>query len=334
LEIWKHEVEQIRRATCLPIELKTCSERQWDSLQAECEADGLDIVEKAVIGGEIWSVVIEKKSWPDSARALLPLLLSRPEQHAPLPQQVIGWLQGTLAGTNPAPPARLEQIWSWREQRGCFLLERTRTEGSYDVDLLQQLLTHFFKGASVTLLPLTPVYLLLIVPVTALHNMGEQGALLEWASSLHDLLSTETMEPIRVVTAPPIEKPFMLAEVLKEAVALSHALQRHRPRIMAAATWQFPLERWAASLDASTVSAIREKLAALVPAISLSAEQLETLETFFAQQLNVSETARQLFLHRNTLLYRLDKLTEQTGLDPRRFDDAVLLQLSLLFRQM
>jgi hypothetical protein len=333
LEIWKHEVEQIRQATGLPIEWKTCSEHKWESLQAECKADGLEIVEKAVIGGEIWCVVIEKESWPEPARALLPLLLSRPE-HAPLPQQVTGWLQGTLAGTNPPPPARLEQIWSWREQRGCFLLERTRTEGSYDVDLLKRLLTHFFKGAPLTLLPLTPVYLLLIVPVHALHDAGDQSALLEWAASLHDLLSTETMEPIRVVTAPPIEKPSMLADVLKEAVALSQALQRLRPRIMAAATWQYPLERWAASLDASTVSAIREKLAALVPALSLSAEQLETLETFFAQQLNVSETARQLFLHRNTLLYRLDKLTEQTGLDPRRFNDAVLLQLSLLFRQM
>jgi DNA-binding PucR family transcriptional regulator len=70
-----------------------------------------------------------------------------------------------------------------------------------------------------------------------------------------------------------------------------------------------------------------------MPAPKLSREQIQTLETLFARQLNVSEAARQLYLHRNTLIYRLDKLTEETGLDPRQFPDAVLLQLFLLFRQ-
>jgi carbohydrate diacid regulator len=52
-------------------------------------------------------------------------------------------------------------------------------------------------------------------------------------------------------------------------------------------------------------------------------EMLQTIEMFFRKDLNLSDTARQLFIHRNTLVYRLDKVQRQTGLDLRRFDDAV-----------
>lgn len=59
-------------------------------------------------------------------------------------------------------------------------------------------------------------------------------------------------------------------------------------------------------------------------------ETLNTVLTFFDNNLNVSETARQLYVHRNTLVYRLDKLQKQTGLDLRCFDDAVTFKLALL----
>jgi carbohydrate diacid regulator len=56
-------------------------------------------------------------------------------------------------------------------------------------------------------------------------------------------------------------------------------------------------------------------------------EMLHTIRMFFAKDLNLSDTARQLFIHRNTLVYRLDKVQRQTGLDLRRFDDAVTFKL-------
>ena len=46
--------------------------------------------------------------------------------------------------------------------------------------------------------------------------------------------------------------------------------------------------------------------------------------------MNVSETSRQLFIHRNTLVYRLDKLDRATGLDLRVFDDAITFQIALM----
>lgn len=56
-------------------------------------------------------------------------------------------------------------------------------------------------------------------------------------------------------------------------------------------------------------------------------EMLYTIEMFFKKDLNLSDTARQLYIHRNTLVYRLDKVQRQTGLDLRRFEDAVTFKI-------
>ena len=59
-------------------------------------------------------------------------------------------------------------------------------------------------------------------------------------------------------------------------------------------------------------------------------ETLQTINMFFDNSLNVSETARQLFVHRNTLVYRLEKLQKSTGLDIRNFDDALTFKIALM----
>jgi DNA-binding PucR family transcriptional regulator len=61
----------------------------------------------------------------------------------------------------------------------------------------------------------------------------------------------------------------------------------------------------------------------------LDAETISTLETFFQLDCNVSETAKKLYIHRNTLLYRLDKFKQETSLDVRSFQDAVLVKIAL-----
>ena len=63
---------------------------------------------------------------------------------------------------------------------------------------------------------------------------------------------------------------------------------------------------------------------------SFDEETLTTINMFFGNSLNVSETARQLFVHRNTLVYRLEKLSRSTGLDIRSFDDAVTFKIALM----
>ena len=59
-------------------------------------------------------------------------------------------------------------------------------------------------------------------------------------------------------------------------------------------------------------------------------ETLSTINKFFENSLNVSETSRQLYIHRNTLVYRLDKIQKITGLDLRVFDDAITFKIALM----
>jgi len=62
----------------------------------------------------------------------------------------------------------------------------------------------------------------------------------------------------------------------------------------------------------------------------LDSETIYTIQKFFENNLNVSETSRKLFVHRNTLVYRLDKIKKLTGLDLREFDDAIIFKVAMM----
>ncbi|MDO5660942.1 MAG: sugar diacid recognition domain-containing protein, partial [Staphylococcus xylosus] len=62
---------------------------------------------------------------------------------------------------------------------------------------------------------------------------------------------------------------------------------------------------------------------------NLDSQSIETLESFFKNDLNIAKTAKYLFIHRNTLLYRLEKCETRTGLNPKKYSDAIKLQIAL-----
>ena len=77
---------------------------------------------------------------------------------------------------------------------------------------------------------------------------------------------------------------------------------------------------------------LNEVFAGDLPAI-FDDETLALIEKFFENNLNVSETARKLFVHRNTLVYRLEKIKKLTGLDLREFDDAITFKVALMVKK-
>ena len=66
---------------------------------------------------------------------------------------------------------------------------------------------------------------------------------------------------------------------------------------------------------------------------ALDSETLMTIQAFFENNLNVSETSRQLFVHRNTLVYRLERIRKITGLDLREFEEAVTFKIALMVKK-
>ena len=64
--------------------------------------------------------------------------------------------------------------------------------------------------------------------------------------------------------------------------------------------------------------------------IDLDDETMVTIQKFFENSLNISETARQLYIHRNTLVYRLERLEKMLGLDIRKFEDAMTFKIAMM----
>ena len=69
------------------------------------------------------------------------------------------------------------------------------------------------------------------------------------------------------------------------------------------------------------------------PIEALDADTLDTINKFFDNNLNVSETSRKLYVHRNTLVYRLEKIKKITGLDLREFDHAIVFKVAMMVKK-
>ena len=77
---------------------------------------------------------------------------------------------------------------------------------------------------------------------------------------------------------------------------------------------------------------IREIFGEEIPDV-FTEENLVTIQKFFENNLNISETARQLYVHRNTLVYRLEKIRKLTGLDLREFEHAITFKVALMVKK-
>ena len=93
------------------------------------------------------------------------------------------------------------------------------------------------------------------------------------------------------------------------------------------------LERLLHSLPADLSNGFLQEVFRDGSGLPLDSETLNTVMRYFDNSLNTSETARQLYIHRNTLLYRLEKVYKLTGLDLKRFEDAVLLKIAILLEK-
>ena len=75
---------------------------------------------------------------------------------------------------------------------------------------------------------------------------------------------------------------------------------------------------------------INEVFGEKIPDILDYEEAMSTINKFFENNLNISETARQLYVHRNTLVYRLERIEKAIGLDIRTFDDAMTFRIAVM----
>lgn len=193
---------------------------------------------------------------------------------------------------------------------------------------VQEALKEFFSGEGNDFVTAVDEKNIIVVKELASDDGYEQVQKI--AESMLDMLSSEVMLSTRVSYGTIVNEIKEVSRSYKEAkmaleVGKIFFVERHIVAYNA-----LGIGRLIYQLPIPLCKMFIKEIFADVSPDDFDEETLETISKFFENNLNVSETSRQLFIHRNTLVYRLDKLDRATGLDLRVFDDAITFQIALM----
>ena len=150
------------------------------------------------------------------------------------------------------------------------------------------------------------------------------------AQSIVDTISAEAMTNVRVSYGTIVQELKDVSKSYKEAMMAIDVgkIFYAEKRVNSYAT--LGIGRLIYQLPTNLCKIFMEEIFGDTDPGSLDDEIVSTAYKFFENNLNVSETSRQLFIHRNTLVYRIEKLQKATGLDVRTFDDALTFKIAMM----
>ena len=164
--------------------------------------------------------------------------------------------------------------------------------------------------------------------------MNKAGAdpeeIAEFALALIDTVEGETGVRLKAGVSGVHGAPEEWPAGYREALEALETGDRFHPKAPVLVYSHQMLERMAEQIPAATRKALRRQVFGEHPERILTEETVETAEHFFEADLNLSVAARRMFVHRNTLTYRLDRIRKETGLDLRVFRDAVIFRLVMM----
>ena len=169
-----------------------------------------------------------------------------------------------------------------------------------------------------------------IILIKAMEPGDGHDEMMQVAHTIVDMINTEIMINVKVAFGTMVQELKDVSKSYKEAkMALNVGKIFYAERnISAYAT--LGIGRLIYQLPVNLCKMFIEEIFGERIPEELDEETLHTVNKFFENSLNVSETSRQLFLHRNTLVYRIEKLQKTIGLDIRNFDDALTLKIALM----
>ncbi|MBU5355149.1 PucR family transcriptional regulator [Paenibacillus silvae] len=250
------------------------------------------------------------------------------------------WLQNQIkvySPDNTEPlPTPFNTFEEFQKEKVLFVLQgETPDSQRVDSNVLNKLLESYF-GEEVTLIPLGAQEWLFMSDETVVTGEADEDtaearkdSLLAFCSGLYELVASEFAGVFHLSASLPCIPKNALVQVtslLQESIHLGrsfHVTQHiHLP-------WELQLEQLVASISEQQRLRFIQEIGKGTLLFDDS-ETLATLEIFFSLDCNVSETAKRLFIHRNTLVYRLDKIKQEIGYDVRHFKSANIVQLLLL----
>lgn len=214
---------------------------------------------------------------------------------------------------------------SLEEPRALYLIE---TKKRFD-DTAQSILKHMFPNQTgAYLIPVSETELVLLNPCNLTTSFKEQA--LYVAHSIIDTLNMEAMITVKVSCS-------LMFQTLSE---LPLAFQQAKTTLKIGKAFhleqntffydQLGIDRLVYHLPLSVCDEFLNEIWDNHVPDSLDAELYSTISCFMQNNLNIAETARQLHMHRNTLIYRIEKIQTQTGLDIRKFEDAMTFKIAVM----
>lgn len=164
-------------------------------------------------------------------------------------------------------------------------------------------------------------------------SLDDEDELRQFACALQETLLSEIALPITIGIGEIARGVGELHESYRQARRAIEIGRIYAPERTIHVYRSMMLERFLSDLSPEVAEHYHSLLFNRSTARLFSEEMLYTIEMFFKKDLNLSDTARQLYIHRNTLVYRLDKVQRQVGLDLRKFDDAVTFKMLLEMRK-
>ena len=164
----------------------------------------------------------------------------------------------------------------------------------------------------------------------AVDDPVDYDELVQLAAAVENTFLMETGRPVYIGISEPRAELCLISEAYEEA---RDAINIGRVYHGAGSIFFYHrllLERFLNELPADSSARYSATIFNRQTAKLFNDEMLHTIETFFENSLNLSETARKLYIHRNTLVYRLEKVQRTIGLDLRSFDDAVTFKMMML----
>ena len=172
-----------------------------------------------------------------------------------------------------------------------------------------------------------------IILVKALENTEGYTELNHVAKTIADTLSAEVMVGIRVAYGTIVNELKEVSKSYKEAsIALDVGKVFYIQKNVLAYN-ELGIGRLIHQLPYSLCDMFLKEVFRGKALEQFDEETLTTVNAFFENDLNISETARKLYIHRNTLGYRLEKIVKTTGLDIRKFDDALTFKIAMMVSQ-
>ena len=169
-----------------------------------------------------------------------------------------------------------------------------------------------------------------VVLVKQIDEQSDYEEMEQLGLAIESTFVSETSRPVYIGIGEPKKQLSQLSESFREARRAIDVGRVYRGESYVFVYRKLLLERFLADVPADMRAHYNQMMFNRKTARLFNEEMIHTIEKFFENSLNLSETARQIYIHRNTLVYRLDKVQRMIGLDLRAFDDAVTFKMMML----